>query len=88
MCSITCGLPSVTLLGRKEDWEKMLYRLEKLKTFGDEPTQWYNLLKPVFKRFVETFDDPKGKATKDFWQTIAHYESGGSGPTYLSGEYP
>lgn len=49
-------------------------------------TQWYDLLKPALTKFVESFVDPKGQAIKDFWQTIAHYESGGSGPTYLSGE--
>ncbi|KAE9381225.1 hypothetical protein N431DRAFT_359019 [Stipitochalara longipes BDJ] len=84
-CSIGCGLPSVTLQGQKKDWEKMLGRLERLKTFGEEPTRWYELLKPVFIKFVETFDAPKSEAIKDFWQKIAHYSGGGSGPTYLSG---
>jgi hypothetical protein len=85
--SIACGLPSVTLLGRKEDWEKMLERLERLKSFGEEPTMWYDLLKPVFTKFVETFDDPESENIKDFWQKIAHYSGGGSGPSYLSGSY-
>lgn len=87
-CSICCGLPSVTLRGRKEDWEKMLQRLERLKTFGEEPTEWYGLLKPVFTKFVETFDNPNSEEIKEFWQKIAHYSGGGSGPSYLSGELP
>jgi hypothetical protein len=86
-CGILCGLPSVILQGRKEDWEKMLGRLERLKTFGEEPTMWYELLKPVFTKFVETFDDPESEEIKDFWQKIAHYSGGGSGPTYLSGGF-
>jgi Domain of unknown function (DUF4419) len=86
-CGICCGLPSVTLLGQKHDWEEILSRLERLKTFGDEPTMFYGLLKPVLKKFVETFDDPDGEDIKDFWQHIAHYSGGGSGPTYLSGEF-
>jgi hypothetical protein len=30
-CCIRCGLPSVTLLGTKRDWEEMLQRLERLR---------------------------------------------------------
>jgi Domain of unknown function (DUF4419) len=33
-----CGLPPVTLLGEKADWEMVRLRIEKLRTFGDEPT--------------------------------------------------
>ena len=84
-CSLGCGLPSVTLLGRKEDWQKMLGRLERLRAFGEEPTRWYELLKPVLTKFVETFDNSESEKIKDFWQKIAHYSGGGSGPTYLSG---
>jgi hypothetical protein len=84
-CRLHCGLPSVTLQGQKQDWEKMLSRLERLKSFGDEPKMWYELLKPVFMKFVETFDAPESAAIKDFWQKIVHRSGGGSGPTYLSG---
>jgi hypothetical protein len=85
-CAISCGLPSVTLLGVKEDWQKLEKKLERLPTFGKEPAEWYTLLKPVVQRFVKSFDEPDSEETKDFWQRIAHYSSGGSGPTYLSGE--
>jgi hypothetical protein len=44
-----CGLPSVTLMGEQKDWEVILEKLEKVKTLGDEPTQWYvHLLSPCF----------------------------------------
>jgi hypothetical protein len=87
-CSMVCGLPSVTLLGTKGDWQKMLSRLERLKTFGEEPTLWYGLLKPAFTKFVETFDDPESVQIKDFWQKIAHYSGGGMrAPSYLSGMF-
>lgn len=82
-CMLDCGLPSVTLLGEKSDWEEIAKRAERLPTFGKEPTQWYALLKPVLSRFVTSFDAPDSEETKDFWQKIAHYSSGGSGPTYL-----
>jgi hypothetical protein len=45
-----CGLPSVTLLGEKSDWEDILSRLERLKSFGEEPTAFCRLLKPVVKK--------------------------------------
>ncbi|KAF9120742.1 hypothetical protein BG015_006010, partial [Linnemannia schmuckeri] len=40
-----CGLPAVTLLGEKGDWEKLLVRIEKLTEYGEETTQWRDLLK-------------------------------------------
>jgi hypothetical protein len=85
-CGLHCGLPSVTLQGQKQDWEKMLSRLERLKSFGEGPKMWYELLKPVFMKFVETFDAPESATIQDFWQKIVHRSGGGSGPTYLSGK--
>ena len=82
---LDCGLPSVTLLGERSDWEDILMRLEKLPSFGEEARQWYELLKPVIARFVKTFDEPDTEETKDFWQRIAHRFGGGSGPRYYSG---
>ncbi len=80
-----CGLPSVTLLGEKADWELILKRLDKLETFGAEPSRFCALLKPVVSRFVQSFDDPTSEEVIDFWQRIAHLNSGGSGPSYYSG---
>lgn len=65
----------------------ILKRAERLKTFGDEPKIWYGLLQPVLKEFVQTFDTPDSEDIRGFWQKIAHYSGGGSGPTYLSGRY-
>ena len=84
-CIIMCGLPSVTLLGEKADWELIHRRLDKLETFGVEPSQFCNLLRPVLSRFVKSFDEPASEDTIDFWQRIAHYHRGGSGPSYYSG---
>lgn len=84
-CCIFCGLPSVTLLGEKADWEIILKRLDKLETFGAEPTRFAALLKPVVSRFVQSFDDPTSTEVIDFWQRIAHFDAGGSGPSYYSG---
>ncbi|KAF9697157.1 hypothetical protein EKO04_004891 [Ascochyta lentis] len=86
MC-LACGIPSVTLLGEREDWEKILNKLDELSEFGDEPTTFAELLRPVLRNFVATFDaQPKpSAAVLDFWSRIADERSGGSGPTYLSG---
>jgi hypothetical protein len=84
-CGCDCGLPSVTLLGTEGDWENILLRLEKLENYGQEPTTWSNLLKPVLKRFLESIQNPESDEVLDFWQRIVHKYNMGSGPTYLSG---
>ncbi|KAL8777590.1 MAG: hypothetical protein Q9213_007798 [Squamulea squamosa] len=84
-CGIVCGLPSVTLLGDRADWELILTRIEKLKEYGEEPTQFYTLLKPVLSRFVKSFNNPTDKEIISFWNRIASEFDEGSGPTYYSG---
>ena len=80
-----CGLPSITLLGEKADWELILARLDKLTTFGEEPTQFCRLLKPVLSRFVRTFEDPASVDIVDFWSKIVSVHSYGSGSKFYSG---
>lgn len=75
----------MTLLGEKCDWEEILRRLEKLKGFGEETTRFYTLLKPVVSRFVRSFENSAGEEVVSFWQRIAHFTEGGSGPSYFSG---
>ncbi|KIK52327.1 hypothetical protein GYMLUDRAFT_64278 [Collybiopsis luxurians FD-317 M1] len=83
--SLSCGIPQVTLEGTKDDWKQIVERIEKLKDFGEETEAWYKLLFPVLSRFVRAFDDPNGEQNLEFWQKVAHYHGGGSGPRYLSG---
>jgi hypothetical protein len=47
-----CGLPSVTLLGEKSDYELIARRLEKLCTYGNQPTEFCRLLQPILRRFI------------------------------------
>ncbi|KAJ7209142.1 hypothetical protein GGX14DRAFT_453204 [Mycena pura] len=83
--SIECGIPRVTLDGTKADWVALLERLEKLQEYGMETIAWYHLLFPVISHFVSAFDAPDASANVTFWQKVAHFESGGSGPSYYSG---
>ncbi|KAG2091026.1 uncharacterized protein F5147DRAFT_780138 [Suillus discolor] len=82
---LRCGIPVVTLLGERHDWEAILERLERLKIYSIETIAWYHLLHPIISRFVAAFDAPSSSENLDFWSKVAHYEGGGSGPTYLSG---
>lgn len=82
MCS--CGIPSVTLLGERADYEQILGRLDRLCQYGEEPTEFCRLLKPVLQNFVRTFDEPDHAEVLSFWQRICDYTSG-SGMFYYSG---
>ncbi|KAJ5105007.1 hypothetical protein NUU61_002354 [Penicillium alfredii] len=84
MC-LMCGIPTVTLLGERDDWEKLLAKLDKLRELGKEPTQFADLLGPVLQGFVMSFDDPSSPTTYNFWNRCVHHIGGGSGPVYLSG---
>ena len=84
-CCICCGIPSVTLLGNKADYELILQRLSKLRNYGKEPNIFVDLLTPVMKRFIRSFDEPESEDTLDFWNRIFSSSNMGSGPDYYSG---
>ena len=63
-CGIICGIPSVTLLGEKADWERLYRRLDRLPELGDEPATWAGMLRPILRRFVSAFD---GTPDRTFW---------------------
>jgi uncharacterized protein DUF4419 len=78
-----CGIPSVTLLGTKDDWLSIEKRLDMLPQLGAEPKQFCELLKPVLKYMVLSFDHPKDYSVVQFWRTICHERPlvrGGCGP--------
>jgi hypothetical protein len=82
--TLLCGIPSVTLLGDRDDWQRILQRLEMLPRLGTQPAQFSCLLKPILQHFVMSFDDPSNPAVLEFWGKIAHYQMG-SGSSSLSG---
>ncbi|KAF4962481.1 hypothetical protein FSARC_9434 [Fusarium sarcochroum] len=67
---LVCGIPSVTLLGERGDWVKLLGKLDRLEEFGDEPKRFANKLRPILKRFVRTWDEPGSEEIKAFWEQI------------------
>jgi Domain of unknown function (DUF4419) len=79
IAGIVCGLPSVTLLGEKKDWERLLGKLDRLVDFGVEPAQYGKKLRPILTRFVKSFDAPGEEETRKFWSEIVHAKPG-SGP--------
>lgn len=83
--TITCGLPSVTLLGEKADYELILHRLDKMRSYGKEPTEFADLLTPVLKRFIRSFEDPESEEVVDFWNRIFSSWNMGSGSDYYFG---
>ena len=84
-CRVSCGIPSVTLLGEKSDYELILERLEKLRSYGEQPTEFANLLTGILKRFIRSFDDPKASDVLDFWNRVVTAWHMGSGMDYYSG---
>jgi hypothetical protein len=72
---ITCGIPSVTLLGEKKDWEDILERIQFLGTFGPDHEElliWNSVLTGVVSNFVRTFDAPDSPEVVKFWQRTVH----------------
>ncbi|RMJ07785.1 hypothetical protein CDV36_012594 [Fusarium kuroshium] len=67
---IVCGIPSVTLLGEREDWVRLLDKIDHLKDFGQEPARFAKNLRPILTRFVGTWDHPESEETKSFWEQI------------------
>lgn len=80
-----CGIPTVTLLGEKSDWEDIEQRIEKLTEYGDEPTLFCELLRPILRNMVNSFTAAPGDATiVDFWSRIIDRQWG-SGMDTLTG---
>ncbi|KAM6478321.1 hypothetical protein HDV62DRAFT_400799 [Trichoderma sp. SZMC 28011] len=84
---ITCGLPEVTLLGERDDWVKLLGKLDRLREWGEEPADYADRLRPILTRFVLTWDEPDSDEVKDFWKNIVRSQRlfmCGAGPTGYS----
>ena len=86
---VVCGIPSVTLTGTVEDWQKVLEKTRQLKQYGLE--SWISELEPILTEFIQTAD---GHPKRAFWSSIVKkvginkLEGGGcmgEAPTKLDG---
>ncbi|KAK0613358.1 hypothetical protein B0T14DRAFT_526077 [Immersiella caudata] len=83
--TICCGIPSVTLLGEKRDYEEILRRVGRLGEYGEEALEFGKGLVPVLEGMVKTFEEGEGsQEVKRFWETVCDYH-GGSGMNHYSG---
>jgi hypothetical protein len=63
------GIPSISLLGSKADWIQLAGKLTQMEkgAFGNEPTLYAHILRPLLDRFVATFNIPNDPAIRLFW---------------------
>lgn len=62
---IACGIPSVTLTGTPQDWQKVLEKTQQLQKYAVGP--WTKRLVPILTEFVKASE---GKANQAFWQSM------------------
>ena len=65
-----CGIPSITLKGTPEDWQKVLEKTKQLEKYGMK--DWIRSLKPILTEFVNA---SKGKPKQSFWQGMVKKEN-------------
>ncbi|TFK61316.1 hypothetical protein BDN72DRAFT_849806 [Pluteus cervinus] len=54
---LTCGIPTITLEGMKEDWITLRNKLDRFNLLDEELlSRWYTLLVPIFDHFIAAFD--------------------------------
>lgn len=74
-----CGIPSITLLGTKMDWQSIISKLDAFCDFDLE--EWITSLKSIIQQFVNVFD---GKVDNEFWKNMYKMDNGSGGP-YIQG---
>ncbi|WP_338815342.1 DUF4419 domain-containing protein [Bernardetia sp. Wsw4-3y2] len=74
-----CGIPYITITGKKEDWELIYSRLKELDKLGLK--YWRIELEPIIQEFINVFDD---KTNIIFWKDI-YKNMEGYGADYSSG---
>ncbi len=63
--AITCGIPTITLEGTPEDWQKVREKARGLSKYGLE--RWANELDPILAEFVKASE---GKPNQAFWENM------------------
>lgn len=67
---VSCGIPSVTLEGTTEDWQKVLEKTRALEKYG--LSWWTSELEPILQEFVNA---SAGKTNAKFWQHMVMKKS-------------
>ncbi|RAL02834.1 DUF4419 domain-containing protein [Aspergillus ibericus CBS 121593] len=62
-----CNIPSVTLLGEREDWGALLHKLNMIEIWGGPLKGFVISLRPILRRFVTSFDGNTSEVTY-FWK--------------------
>ena len=62
---IACGIPSITLTGTPQDWQKVLEKTQQLQKYGTG--RWPGSLVPILTEFVKASE---GKPNQAFWQRM------------------
>ena len=65
-----CGIPSITLIGTPQDWQKVLEKTEQLEKYG--MGDWFKSLKPILTEFIKASE---GKPNQAFWQNMVKKEN-------------
>ncbi|MBO4892891.1 MAG: DUF4419 domain-containing protein, partial [Prevotella sp.] len=65
-----CGIPSITLKGTPQDWQKVLEKTEQLEKYG--MGDWIKSLKPILTEFIKASE---GKPNQAFWQNMVKKEN-------------
>ncbi|XP_044714465.1 uncharacterized protein HRG_11987 [Hirsutella rhossiliensis] len=76
---------TVLMMGlmQQDDWAALLDKLENLRLFGAEPSQYAKNLRPILNMFVKTWDEPQSKQVQAFWKQIVRADkvfTCGTGP--------
>ena len=89
MCG--CGINSLEMLGKQEDWDRLLIKLQSLKheldpiwnELGVGYDGWYGHVEHVFKNLAMTYSNPGSPEVTNFWKDIlmhgTDFEYGPSG---------
>lgn len=75
-----CGMPSITLEGTVEDWQKLRDHVVALKEYGGMDW-WLDQIIPIMDQFLAA---RKGTVDLKFWESMYHY-LGGSGRHQIDG---
>ena len=79
-CGTCCGIPTIRLTGKLEDWTKIRQKIDQLGTFN--LSWWTDSLKLVIDEFILAY---RGIINKQFWRNFYKFSNPGSGEPYVTG---